>query len=73
MRNRSGMDWFFRRVFPVLFMSIFVIVIAVFVIQIVVIGTAGYHLITDPEGTANTVGTVIGEVVRPIADAVQGQ
>lgn len=72
-QRRDGMEWFFDRVFPKLFIGIFVIVIAVFVIQFVIIGTAGYHLITDPEGTANFVGTIAGEALRPVADAIKGE
>ena len=73
MKNRNGMDWFFDRVFPKLFIGIFVVVITVIIVQFAVIGWAGYNLLTDPEGTANTVGTVLGEVIRPVADSIKGE
>lgn len=73
MRNKSGMEWFFERVFPKLFIAIFVIVFTVIIVQFAVIGWAGYNLLTDPEGTANTVGTVVGEVIRPVVDAIKGE
>ena len=78
MRNRNfhrrdGMDWFFDRVFPKLFIGIFAVVITVFVVQFALIGVAGYHVLTDPEGTANIVGTIVGEAVRPVAEAIKGE
>lgn len=72
-QQRMGMDWFFDRVFPKLFIGVFLIVITVFLVQFAIIGYAGYHLITDPTGTANFVGTVAGEALRPVADAVRGE
>ena len=47
----------------------FTIVIA----QFAFMGWAGYHLVSDPEGTANFVGSVVGEAVRPVADAIKGE
>ena len=47
----------------------FTIVIA----QFAVIGWAGYHVLTDPEGTANIVGTIAGEAIRPVAEAIKGE
>jgi hypothetical protein len=58
-----------RNVFWVFF-SVAIIFIA---IQFMLIGWAGYQLVTDPEGTANFVGTIIGEAVRPVADAVRAE
>jgi len=77
MRNfghrKDGMDWFFDRVFPKLFMTIFAIAFIAILVQFAVIGYAGYKLVTDPSGTANFVGTIAGEAIRPVADAVRGE
>jgi hypothetical protein len=76
MRNRNfhrhDSDWLFR-VVPWFIGGIFVFVITMVVVQFVVIGVAGYHVLTDPEGTANMVGTIVGEAVRPVADAIKGE
>ena len=42
-------------------------------VQTAIIGIAGYHVLTDPEGTANMVGTIVGEAVRPVADVIRGE
>lgn len=63
----------FDRVFPVVFTVIFVIALAVILFQFALLGWAGYHVLTDPEGTANMVGTIVGEAVRPVADAIKGE
>jgi hypothetical protein len=75
MRNidRDGMGWFFDRVFPKLFIGLFAVALTVILFQFAVIGVAGYHVLTDPEGTANFVGTIVGEAVRPVADAIKGE
>lgn len=72
--NRGNdMDWFFERVFPKLFIGIFAVAITVITVQFAVIGWAGYHVLTDPEGTANIVGTIAGEAIRPVAEAIKGE
>lgn len=73
IRKQSGMDWFFDRVFPKLFVGIFVFAATVILFQFAVIGYAGYKLLTDPHGTANFIGTVAGEAIAPVADAIKGE
>ena len=41
--------------------------------QFALFGWAGYHVLTDPEGTANFVGTIAGEAIRPVAEAIKGE
>lgn len=73
-RNRQNpMDRFFDQVFPKLFIGVFVFVVLMFLVQIVIIGWAGYQVISDPEGSARAVGTVAAEVIKPVADAVRGE
>lgn len=67
------MSWFFRRVFPVLFIGVFALVVILVLGQVALVGWASYNLLTDPTGTANTVGTVLGEAIRPIVEAVEGE
>jgi TRAP-type C4-dicarboxylate transport system permease small subunit len=71
--NNTGMDWFFDKVFPKLFIGIFLVILSVILVQFAFIGWAGYQFVTNPEGSANFVGTIIGEAVRPVADAVRGE
>ena len=72
--NRSsGMDWFFDKVFFKLFIAVFAIAFIGVIVQFAVIGYVGYQVITDPMGSANFVGTVAGEVLKPVAEAVKGQ
>ena len=78
MYNRRSPDsgvvsWFFRRVFPVLFIGVFALVVILVLGQVALIGWASYNLLTDPTGTANTVGTVVGEAIRPVIEAVEGE
>lgn len=56
-----------------LFWVMFAVVLTLIVGQFALMGWAGYQLVTDPEGTANFVGTIVGEAVRPVADAVRGE
>lgn len=56
-----------------LFWVFFAVVLTLIVGQFALMGWAGYQLVTDPEGTANFVGTIVGEAVRPVADAVRGE
>lgn len=56
-----------------LFWVFFAVVLTLVVGQFALMGWAGYQLVTDPEGTANFVGTIVGEAVRPVADAVRGE
>ena len=67
------MDNFFEKVFPKLFIAIFAIAFISILVQFAVVGYAGYKLVTDPEGTANFVGTIAGEAIRPVADAIKGE
>lgn len=67
------MDWFFDKVFPKLFIAIFAVAFIGILAQFAVVGYAGYKLVTDPAGTANFVGTIAGEALRPVADAVRGE
>jgi hypothetical protein len=71
LRQSNGLDWFFDRVFPKLFIGIFALVATVILVQFAVIGYAGYKLLTDPHGTANFIGTVAGEAIKPVADAIK--
>ena len=70
--HRHDGDWLFR-VVPWIIGGIFVFVITMVVVQFAIVGWAGYHVLTDPEGTANFVGTIVGEAVRPVADAIKGE
>ena len=70
---KNNMDKFFDKVFPKLFIAIFAIVFVGVVAQFAVIGYAGYKVVTDPEGTAKFIGTVAGEAVAPVADAIKGE
>lgn len=71
--RKDTTSWFFDRVFPKLFIGIFVVVILLFLVQVVIIGWAGYQVISDPEGSARAVGAVAAEVIKPVADAVRGE
>ncbi len=51
----------------------FVVVITMVMIQFAVIGWAGYHAVTDPEGAAEFIGTIVGTAVSPVADAIRGE
>jgi hypothetical protein len=78
MRNRNfhrrdGMEWFFDRVFPKLFIGMFVVVLTAITVQFAVMGWVGYQVISDPEGAAEMIGTIVGEAVRPVADAIKGE
>lgn len=72
-RGDSSLEWFFEKVFPKLFIGMFILGAVVIVVQFAVVGYAGYKLVTDPTGAANFVGTIAGEVMRPVADAVRGE
>jgi hypothetical protein len=56
-----------------LFWVMFAVAAMLIVGQFALMGWAGYQLVTDPEGTANFVGTIVGEAVRPVADAIKGE
>jgi len=76
MRNRFNqrqdtMSWFFDRVFPKLFIGMFVFAALIILIQVAIIGFAGYKIVSDPEGTAKTVGTIAAEAIKPVVDAVK--
>jgi hypothetical protein len=70
--NRQSGDWLFR-VVPWVIGIGFVVTITVVLIQFAIVGWAGYHVLTDPEGTANFVGTIAGEAIRPVAEAIKGE
>ncbi len=66
------MDRFFDFWFPKIFITMFVVIISVIVLQV---GTMIYAVIwvtTTPDAAA-TIGNMLGDVVRPVADAVKGQ
>ena len=65
------MNRFFDVWFPKIFIGMFVIAGLLAVLQIVIFVSAGFWLLTDPHA-ASTIGNHVGEVVRPIADAVKG-
>ncbi len=67
------MDWFFDRVFPKLFIGIFAVALTVILVQFAIVGFVGYKVITDPMGSANFIGTVAGEALKPVANAVKGE
>lgn len=76
MRSRFNRQSDFDRKFNLmgrLFWVFFAVVLTLIVGQFALMGWAGYQLVTDPEGTANFVGTIVGEAVRPVADAVRGE
>jgi hypothetical protein len=70
MRNAYKKPLFWR-IFPYVFGVIFTIALAVIVGQFALIGWAGYHMITNPEGSAATIGKIVAEAVAPVADAVK--
>ena len=70
--NHQSGDWLFR-VVPWFIGGVFVFVITMVVVQFAIVGWAGYHVLTDPEGTANFVGTIAGEAIRPVAEAIKGE
>jgi hypothetical protein len=66
------MDRFFDVWFPKIFITMFVVIISVILLQV---GTMIYAVIwvtTTPDAAA-TIGNMLGDVVRPVADAVKGQ
>jgi hypothetical protein len=66
------MDGFFERWFPKIFITMFVVIVLMIVFQV---GSIIYLMIwatTSPDA-ASTIGNILGDVVRPIADAVKGQ
>ncbi len=73
--NRFGrkdpMDVIFK-FFPWIFGIVLVITLTVMVVQFAVVGYMGYKVLTDPEGSAQFIGTIAGEAIRPVADAVRG-
>jgi hypothetical protein len=71
--QRNGMDWFFDRVFPKLFIGIFAVALTAILVQFAIVGFIGYKVITDPMGSANFIGTVAGEALKPVANAVNGE
>lgn len=66
------MRFFFDRVFPVLFVGVFTIATLFIVLMVSAIVFFVYQFAVDAEGTANLVGTLIGEGIRPIVDVFQG-
>lgn len=70
--NQHRSDRLFR-VVPWFIGGVFILVITMVIGQFVIMGWTGYHLVTDPEGTAKLVGSILGEIVRPVADAVRGE
>jgi hypothetical protein len=76
MRNRFNRRDDFDRNFSLMnkvFWIFFAVILTLIIGQFALMGWAGYQLFTDPEGTANTVGNILGEVIRPVADAVRGE
>jgi len=69
--NQRG-DWLFK-VVPWVIGIGFVFTLGFIIVQFAVIGWAGYHAVTDPEGTATFIGTIVGDAVRPVAEAVKGE
>ena len=71
-RQQDPMDKFFN-IFPYIFGAIFTLVLTMILVQFAVIGYVGYQVVTDPDGTATAIGQTLGEIVRPVADAVRGE
>lgn len=65
------MDRFFDFWFPKIFIGMFILIGTLFVLQIVFYIVASVWLVTDPNA-ASTIGNEIGDLVRPIANAVKG-
>ena len=65
------MDRFFDFWFPKIFIGIFILAGFMIVSQIVIVVTGAVWLATDPNA-ASTIGNEIGDLVRPIANAVKG-
>jgi hypothetical protein len=68
--RKDPMDTFFK-FFPYIFIGMFVVAITVIVVQFAVVGYLGYQVVTDPEGSADTVGNILGRLAAPVADAIQ--
>ena len=51
---------------------IFFAVVAVFIFAVwSVIGYVVYQVVDDPQGTANFVGNIAAEAIRPVADVIK--
>jgi hypothetical protein len=70
--SRDPMDWIFK-IFPYVFAGIFVLVLTITIAQFAVVGYVGYQVISDPDAAATAIGNTLGEIVRPVADAVRGE
>jgi hypothetical protein len=70
--NKDPMDGFFK-IFPYIFITVFAISAIFMIIQFATVGFVAYKVISDPHGTSNFIGTVAGEVIRPIANAIEGE
>lgn len=70
--RRDPMDTFFK-FFPYIFITAFGIIAVVVIVQFAAVGFIAYKVVTDPHGTSNFVGTVAGEAIRPITDAIKGE
>ncbi len=71
-RQQDPMDKIFN-IFPYIFGAIFALVLTIILVQFAVIGYVGYQVVADPDGTATAIGQTLGEIVRPVADAVRGE
>ncbi len=66
------MDRFFDFWFPKIFITMFVLIALVIVVQLATMVYAVIWVTTNPDAAA-TIGNMLGDVVRPVADAVKGQ
>lgn len=62
------MDRFFDVWFPKIFIGMFVFIASMILLQFAAIGMAAYWVISDPEGAAKDIGTIVGAGVEPIAE-----
>lgn len=65
------MDRFFDFWFPKIFIGMFILIGISFVVQIVFFVATTFWLATDPNA-ASTIGNELGDLIRPIANAVKG-
>lgn len=70
--RRDPMDRIFD-FFPYIFAGVFVLVMTIIIAQFAVVGYVGYQVISDPDAAATAIGNTLGEIVRPVADAVRGE
>lgn len=68
--RRNPRDRFFN-IFPYIFIGAFALIATGVIVQFAVIGTLGYHVLMDPEGSAKYIGEITGEANHHIVHAME--